>query len=301
MAAAASGILPEGTSLVAGCRTAKASPTSPSPSARLMACICGVWPLWQGGRGGEPRHRKARPQGMTRAGERVKGATSARPFRGRQGGGPASQPPRRETGTQPQKAGRAILRKVFQARGRGGSKVCNRPRLETAAPLIGRLFSQSWRISERPARVAATPSMAGQSDAPLSNGMRADRADLFASAAIPPWAWVLLGDPLYTGAGGAANARAARFSHPRFCCFGFGLASLGQWRERQKAMGTVGTVGTLSLSHRNGWPFARSGLFPLAISRVGTVGTAKGERRGRKIRALVASPARAHRSGGAEL
>jgi hypothetical protein len=121
---------------------------------------------------------------MTRAGERVKGATSARPSRGRQGGGATSQAAMTQTAAQPEKTGRGIPRKVFQARGGGVVKSLGSPWLGNRCPSHSRIFSRSPRISERPARLTATPSMVGQSDAPQSNGMRAERGDLFPMAEL---------------------------------------------------------------------------------------------------------------------
>jgi hypothetical protein len=121
---------------------------------------------------------------MTRAGERVKGATSARPFRGRQGGGAISQAAMAQTAAQPEKTGRGIPRKVFQARGGGVVKSLGSPWLENRCPSHWRIFSHSLRISERPARLTATPSMAGQSYAPQSNGRRAERGDFFPIAEL---------------------------------------------------------------------------------------------------------------------
>lgn len=239
---------------------------------------------------------------MTRAGERVKGATSARPFRSRQRGWVALRPASSRAGAKP----RGSQRPAGQSEGdrtRGGGVVKSLGRLRPVyrCPCHAQVFFSSWRISGSPARLTARQSDEGQACANPCNAPRPDGGDFFALAMIGQADWVLPSDPSNTGAEGAANAGAARFSHPLACCFGFGLPSLGHWRERQTVRGTVGTVRTLSLSHRSRWPFARSGLFPLAVLGVGTVGTAKGERRGRKIRALVASPARAHRSGGAEL
>jgi hypothetical protein len=121
---------------------------------------------------------------MTRAGERVKGATSARPFRGRQGGGAISQAAMTQTAAQPEKTGRGIPRKVFQARGGGVVKSLGSPWLGNRCSSHSRIFSHPLRISERPARLTATPSMVGQSDAPLSYGMRAERGDFFPIAEL---------------------------------------------------------------------------------------------------------------------
>lgn len=229
------------------------------------------------------------------------GATSARPFGGRQGGGREAQGSKPQTAAQPKKNGRGIGRKVFCHGPGGWSKVWGWQRPGTAAHLMGRLFSESWGISAHRTRLAATPAMVRQFDAPLSNGMRAERAHLFTVVATAPAVWVLPSDPPNTGARGPANGRAGRISHPTAFCFGFGLAGFARWRTIGKAKVTVGTVRTLSPTQRRRCAFGRSGLFPLAAWRVGTVGTARGSLRGRKIRALVASPARAHRSGGADL
>ena len=111
---------------------------------------------------------------MMRAGERVKGATRARPFRGRQGGGAISQPPQPHTAAQPKKTGRVILRKVFPDSGGVVETLGLRDR-GNRCPSHSEIFSHSRLISERWARLAATPSKAGQVSAPQSNGKRAGR------------------------------------------------------------------------------------------------------------------------------
>lgn len=116
---------------------------------------------------------------MTRAGERVKGATSARPFRGKQGGGAIPQPAWTKTGAQSEKTGRVILRKVFRARGWGVVKSLGSTWPENPPLTHAQIFSHSRPISERRAWLAATLAMVRQANALSSNGVRADRGGFF--------------------------------------------------------------------------------------------------------------------------
>lgn len=191
------------------------------------------------------------------------------------------------------------------ARAKGGwSKVAAAVRRVTAVPLSGGVFSTpgSFRtVGPDEARQNDRPSMASLSPATQCLGWAYSALEFLSLAVIEPAVWVLPGDPPYTGAEGVANVSAARFSHPAVSCLGLGLTGAATWRESGKAEGTVGTVRTPFPIRQSHWPFARSGLFPLAFSQMGTVRTARASLRGRKMRALVASPPRTHRSGGAEL
>jgi len=116
---------------------------------------------------------------MNRAGERVKGATSARQFSGYQPASRAAGRPR------PALAG---ARRGAASRG-GCSKLWSWPRPSTAVPLIGRLFSQSWRISERLAACPEMPSNAEQADAARCYALLPERGDLI-TPPQPHWqAW----------------------------------------------------------------------------------------------------------------
>lgn len=95
---------------------------------------------------------------MTRAGERVKGATSARQLSRH-----------RWRSTEPERP--SATAEVGEGVGQSLGRAKPRNRLPNHR---GTFFSEP-RISARLAKLAATPSMAGQSDAPLSNGMRANR------------------------------------------------------------------------------------------------------------------------------
>jgi len=161
---------------------------------------------------------------MNRAGEGVKGATSARQLSGYQ---PASRAAGR-----PRPALAGARRRCLKG---GWSKLWSCLRLETAVPLIGGFFSVICGFSDAGGRAAATPSHVRQAGAPPSNRMRAERGDLFTAAAIAPAVWVLPGDPPYTGARGPANARVTGIFLPLSFCSVFGLAVLASG-ERDKRL-----------------------------------------------------------------
>lgn len=239
---------------------------------------------------------------MTLAGERVKGATSARPFRGRQGGGAALRPASARSGVKPSGWQRpAGQRKGEQPRGRGAGKRLGLTKPENLRPYHPRLFFSFTANFRTPGAVGCN-ALHGQviRCAAIQQGAR--RAG--------PLFYIFHDRPSRLGPSRLRRVYGSRRPGEResgrnFCTsrflFGFRSGRADKWRERQKGKGTVGTVGTLFLTHCHGWSFPRSCLFPLAIFRVGTVGT-QGRRAARQENcALVASPARAHRSGGAEL
>lgn len=239
---------------------------------------------------------------MTRAGERVKEATSARPFRGRQGGGAALRPASARSGGKPSGWQRpAGQRKGEKARGRGAGKRLGLAKPENRRLSHPQLFFSFTAKFRTPGAVGCNTSH-GQAIwcAAIRQGARR-AGPLFSLCHDRP---SRLGPSrprrVYGSRRPGERESGRNFSTSRFL-FGFRSGRADKWRERQKAKGTVGTVGTLFITRRLGWSFSLSCLFPLAIFRVGTVGT-QGRRAARQeIGALVASPARAHRSGGAEL
>lgn len=122
---------------------------------------------------------------MTRAGERVKGATSARPFGGRQRSGAALWPASGRAGADPRGLQRPVRqRKGNQARGGGVVESLRAAWPENRRSSHWQIFSLSRRISERQALLTATPSMKGQAGAPQSNGMRRGRGYFFPPAEL---------------------------------------------------------------------------------------------------------------------
>ncbi len=134
----------------------------------------------------------------------------------------------------------------------GWSKLVDRPGRRTAACLIGRFFSCPWLFPR------AGRETAGRNDRPAT----------------------------------ASHVPATRSNKPaRQPREYFPTASRGR-RESPRGMGTVGTMETARPEAHRSAIRAAGGCSHWRSAAVGTVGTGRAGFRGRKLRALVASPAR---------